>query len=119
MAQSTCGGTRRCRSCSRGWGGTSRTTTRSGCTRPWVTGHRPRSIRRGGGRAEGGVGGEAFFRPRPPSAPVKGGRGRKNAWGQGRGGSSVVRERSSPLLELRKALFWSRQWGPPHRVNDQ
>src|SRR5262249_48966624 len=29
--------------------------------------------------------GEAFFWPRPPSAPVKGGRGQKNALGQGRG----------------------------------
>src|SRR5262249_6485256 len=33
----------------------------------------------------GGSGGEAFFLARPPSAPVKGGRGQKNALGQGRG----------------------------------
>lgn len=68
----------------------SRITTKSVCTRPWISGQRSRSTRRVGRRAEGVIGGgEAFFRPRPPSAPVKGGRGRKNALGQGRGEAAM------------------------------
>jgi hypothetical protein len=57
MRTSTCGGTRRCRSCSRGWGGTSGITTRSDRTSPWSTGHRGRFI--GPGRSRRGE--EAFF----------------------------------------------------------
>src|SRR5207248_892884 len=90
---STCGGTRRCRSCGRGWGVISRIPTRNVGTRPWTTGRRRRSTRRGGRQVKD-VGGEAFFWPRPPAAPVKGGRGQKNALGQGRGGSSDVGERT-------------------------
>jgi putative transposase len=45
--------------CGRGWGGTSRITTRSGCTRPWATGRQRRCTGRGGpagGRpGEGGI----------------------------------------------------------------
>ena len=69
--------------CSRGWGGTSRTTTRSGCTSPWTTGRRRRSIGRGGGgrRGEEGI----LFRPALPQ-PGEGSAGRKRMPGrQGRG----------------------------------
>jgi putative transposase len=69
---STCGGMRRCRSCSEGWGGTSPTTTRSARTRPWITEHRRPCISRGepegGRRGEG----EAFFFAPPSLSPGEG-----------------------------------------------
>src|SRR5206468_843536 len=82
---STCGGTRRCPSYSRGWGATYFITTRRVCTRPWSTGPRRRSI--GGGEPAAGRRGEreAFFFA-PPSLSPQGREGgaKKNALGQGR-----------------------------------
>src|ERR1700676_1380356 len=80
MKTCTCGATRRCRSWSVGWAGTSATTTASGGTSRWTTGGRWRSTRQVGERTEGGRReGEAFFFALPPSALVKGGRAKKNA----------------------------------------
>ena len=52
---------------SKGWGGTSRMTTGSACTRRWAIGPRRRSTRRGGGRrGEWSAGDSLFFRPAGP-----------------------------------------------------
>ena len=72
---------------SRGWGGTSRTTTRSGCTSRWTTGRRRRST--GTAAAVGGVKEAFFFAPHALS-PGEGRAGRKRmpgsrAEGQRRG----------------------------------
>src|SRR5262245_16701919 len=68
---------RRFRSCSRGWGGTSRTTTRSGYTRPWSTELRRPYIGKGEPEGERRGQGRHSFSPRRPSAGVKGPAGRK------------------------------------------
>ena len=53
-----------------------------------------------------------LVRPALPQGLVKGVRGEKACPGPGPRGSDMG-ERSSPGVELRKARFWSRQWGPP------
>ena len=97
----TCTATRRCRSWSAVWRRTSGSTTRSGCTSPWTT--RPPQWCIGASAEGGGM----VFSPRPPSALVKGGRGEKPM-----PGGAVERRRTPPRSWLRKAVFWSRQWGP-------
>jgi hypothetical protein len=73
----------------------------------------------GAGRGEvGGVKGRHSFSHRPPFTRAEGGGAKKNARGQGRG-ATTFGERSSPRLELRKALFWPRQWGPLHLAYQQ
>ena len=67
----------------RGWGGTSRTTTKIVFISRWTTGPQRRSTRRGG--AEVGGMRRHSFSPRTPSAPVKGVRGEKECRGAGRG----------------------------------
>jgi putative transposase len=79
-----------CPSCTRGWGGTSRTTTRDASTRPWATGHRPRSTSRGGGLAEGEVGGGGLLSAPPSLSPGEGRAGPKEGLGtRPRRGSDV------------------------------
>src|SRR5262249_52653484 len=98
---------RTCPSCGGGWGGTSRTTTRSARTRPWVTGRRRPCIGRGGagGGRRGGRGG-VFFPP-PPPRPRGGGAGggRKPPKRGDRGRPRERGKRSSPLCEVRNDNF--------------
>ncbi len=82
---STCGDTRRCRSWSRGWGGTFRIATRRVGTRPWATGHPRRCIGRGAAKAGGRVDGRHSFSHRTPSA-----------WGEGECGAKKNAKKESP-----------------------
>jgi putative transposase len=69
--------------------------------------------RRGAGGGSRAGGGHSFSARRRPFTGAEGRRrAEKECPGTGPGGRDVG-ERSSPELELRKAIFWSGQWGPP------